>query len=205
MLADKNIREFLWETASDKPVPGGGSVAAMCSSLASALVAMVANLTAGKKKFKDVEDEMKELAAEGEKLVEQFTVFIDRDAAAFSRVMEAFRMPKNTEEEKEKRFRAIQAGLKEAAETPLQLAQKTVRVFDLVEAAIRRGNPSAVTDAAVALMLARTAILSALYNTEINLASIKDESYVTEIKKEIDRLRNTAVEKEKLLLKEVKL
>ncbi|MEC9488519.1 MAG: cyclodeaminase/cyclohydrolase family protein [Halanaerobium sp.] len=205
MLAEKNLQQFLQETASDKPVPGGGSVAALCAALASSLTAMVANLTQGKKKYLAVNDEMEEIAAKSASLAREFTAFIDKDADAFSDVMRAFRLPKGTEEEKVVRKEAVQQALKGAALTPLGLAEKTAEVFALAGVVIEKGNTNAVTDGAVAVMLARTAILAALYNVEINLASINDREFVRDKQEEVARLRNLAVKKEEELLASVQI
>jgi len=205
MLADKNLKEFLEETASNSPVPGGGSVAAVSASFSAALAEMVSNLTIGKKKYQDVEDEMKKLRVELEKYRNKFIEDIDRDADSFGSVMESFKLPKETEEEIKVRKSAIQEGLKEAAKVPLEIAKDAFEMMDLIAEIVDKGNKSAVTDGAVAAMMARTAVLSALYNVKINLASIKDEEFVSKIGKEVQELESKVEVLEKDILSRVKL
>ncbi|WP_105617167.1 cyclodeaminase/cyclohydrolase family protein [Vallitalea okinawensis] len=205
MLADKTVKEFLDETASNNPVPGGGSIAAESGATAAALVEMVANLTIGKKKYVEVEEEMKVAAKLAKKFRETLLEDIDRDAKAFDEVMKAFKMAKETDEEKAVRREAIQEATKEAANVPLEVAKKAYEVMDLAEFVVKKGNKNAVTDGAVAAMLARTAVLSALYNVKINLGSIKDEAYVAQVTKEVEKLEAKAKSQEKEILKSVVL
>jgi formiminotetrahydrofolate cyclodeaminase len=203
MLAEMTIKEFLEKTASNAPVPGGGSVAALSASLSAALAEMVANLTIGKKKYYDVEAEMKELVEKFSELRNNYIEDIDRDANAFNEVMEAFKLPKDTEEQAETRKQAIQDALKKAALVPLEVARNAYNMMNLVEEIVEKGNKNAVTDGLVSVMMARTAVLSALYNVKINLDSIKDEEFVKEIEKEVKELETKAMELEKKILSKV--
>lgn len=203
MLAEMTIKEFLEKTASNAPVPGGGSVAALSASLSAALAEMVANLTIGKKKYYDVEAEMKELVEKFSELRNNYIEDIDRDANAFNKVMEAFKLPKDTEEQAETRKQAIQDALKKAALVPLEVARNAYNMMNLVEEIVEKGNKNAVTDGLVSVMMARTAVLSALYNVKINLGSIKDEEFVKEIEKEVNELETKAIELEKKILSKV--
>lgn len=205
MLQDMNIKDFLERTASSSPVPGGGSVAALSASLSAALTEMVANLTVGKKKYADVEEEMKEIVETCAKYRLKFVDDIDKDSEAFNKVMAAFKLPKETEEEKEVRKQAIQEGLKEAATVPLEVAKDAFKIMDLVIEVVEKGNTNAVTDGAVAAMMARTAVLSALYNVKINLSSIKDEEFVIKVSKEVKELEERVGEKEVQILSKVEL
>ncbi|EOC99980.1 cyclodeaminase/cyclohydrolase family protein [Caldisalinibacter kiritimatiensis] len=205
MLSDMSIKEFLNKTASSSPVPGGGSVAALSASISAALSEMVANLTIGKKKYENVEDEMKELTKSFSQLRDKFMHNIDKDADAFDRVMRAFKLPKDTEEEKKIRKVEIQEAFKEAALVPLDVAKEAFEMMPNILEIIKKGNKNAVTDGAVSAMLARTAVLSALYNVKINLGSIKDEEFVEKVNKEVKELEDKVVEMEKEILKEAKL
>lgn len=205
MLADMTVKEFLEKTASGAPVPGGGSVAALSAGLAAALTEMVANLTVGKKGYETVEAEMKEVLKAGSECREKFIGDMDRDAESFNGVMEAFKMPKDTEEEKEARKAAIQKGSKEATLVPLQVAKDAFRMMEIIEKVVDNGNQNAVTDGAVAAMMARTAVLSALYNVKINLGSIKDEVFVADVAKQMEELESKVGEVEKHILSKVKL
>lgn len=205
MLADKTIKIFLQETASNTPVPGGGSIAALSAGLASALTEMVANLTLGKKNYEDFEEEMKGIVKETSKYRQRFIEDIDRDSDSFNEVMAAFKLPKETEEEIEIRKNSIEAAMKNAALVPLEVAKNALDMMDLVEKVIEKGNKNAVTDGAVAAMMARTAVLSALYNVKINLGSIKDAEFVKKVGKEVSKIEEKILKIEEALLGKVKL
>ena len=204
-LKDLTIEEFAKVTASDAPAPGGGSVAAAAGSLAGALAEMVANLTIGKEKYAEAENEMRELAEKGQAIREKLIADIQRDSSSFNLYMAALRMPKDTEEEKAARREAMQRGLKEAAVVPLSVAETAAEIFPLAEAAVARGNANAVTDGLVSAMMARTAVLSALLNVKINLNSIKDEAFRADMEKQVKGLEKTASEYEAKILKSSEL
>ena len=205
MLADMNVKEFLEKTASNAPVPGGGSVAALSAGVAAALTEMVANLTVGKKGYEDAEEEMKEVIKKGSSYRHQFIEDIDKDSDAFNEVMAAFKLPKETDEDKEARKNAIQAGTKSATLVPLQVAKDAFEMMELIEKVVERGNKNAVTDGAVAAMMARTAVLSALYNVKINLGSIKDAAFVEGVTKEMEELEAKVGVVESQILSKVQL
>ncbi len=205
MLQDMNLKEFLEQTASKAPVPGGGSVAALSASLSISLIEMVANLTLGKKKYEEYEEEMQEIVKIGAKYRAKFVNDIDRDSEAFNGVMACFKMPKGTEEEKNARKKEMQKALKNAALIPLEIAEDAYKLMDLALKVVEDGNKNAVTDGAVAAMMARTAVLSALYNVKINLGSIKDEEFVNEIGEKVKELENNINNKEKEILSKVEL
>lgn len=205
MLADMYLKDFLDKTASNEAVPGGGSVAALSSALAASLTAMVANLTIGKKKYLEVNDEMMEIVEKLELRKNEFVQLIDKDANSFDSVLQAFKMPKETDEEKKLRSESIQIGMKYAAKVPLGVAIETSKLFKSIEYVVVNGNSNAVTDGLVAAMMARTAIKSALYNVKINLSSIKDIEYVEEMTMQVNELDEFADKREKEILLLVKL
>ncbi|MBT8359305.1 MAG: cyclodeaminase/cyclohydrolase family protein [Desulfobacterales bacterium] len=184
-LADLSLKEFMTKTASGSPVPGGGSVAALSACLAASLAEMVANLTIGKKGFEATQQQMKVIAQNAADYRNQLINDIDRDSEAYNEVLSAFRLPKGSEQEENKRKQAIQDAFKNASLVPLGVAKNAFRIIELAEKVIKHGNKNAATDAAVAVMMARTAVLSALYNVKINLSSIKDKDFVEKIKKDI--------------------
>lgn len=200
MLVNLTCVEFLDQLASDEPVPGGGSVAALTGGLAAALTAMVANLTIGKEKFAEVNDQMVQVENTMNQMKIAFTTFVDKDANSFDGVMKAFKLPKATDEEKNARTAAIQAGYKEAIAVPLAVAKAASELFDMIEFVVEKGNQNAVSDGLVAAMCARTAILSALYNVEINLSSVKDLAYVEKLGQEVKQLRHLAIKRESEIL-----
>jgi len=205
MFQELSIKEFLKRTASDSTVPGGGSVAALSAAFAAALTEMAANLTIGKKKYKAVEDEMKALAKEASQYREKLLWDADRDSEAYNQVMAGYSLPKNTDEEKNIRNEAVQKGLKAAASVPLDVAKDAFRIMELAEKAARDGNKNTVTDAAVALMTARSAALSALYNVRTNLKQITDNRFVEEIAAQISGLEDSIERKEKEILSAIEL
>ena len=196
---------MLDKTASSDPVPGGGSIAALSAAVAASLAEMVANLTLGKKGYEAVEEEMKAVAEKMRPLREKLTKDIDRDADSYNTVFSAFKLPKQTEEEKQKRGQAIQNGLKHAASVPMGVAEDAFGILKHVRMVIEKGNQNAITDGAVAAMMARTAVLSALYNVKINLGSIKDEAFVKEMREKVKRLVEETLKEEQEILSLVEL
>ncbi|HJC10955.1 MAG TPA: cyclodeaminase/cyclohydrolase family protein [Candidatus Blautia merdigallinarum] len=199
-MKNMTIQEFAMQTASNEPVPGGGSISALAGSLAAALTEMVAGLTIGKKKYADVEEEMKEAVEPMKAVCAQLLDDIKRDSESFDQYMQALTLPKETEEEKAARTEAMQNGLKAAVEVPLSVAKAACGILPYAETMVVKGNKTAVTDALVATMMARTAVLGAGFNVKINLESIKDQEYVDRIGKEVTELEKQAVEQERKIL-----
>ena len=198
MLVDLTIKGFLAETAGSAPVPGGGSISALNGAIATALTEMVANLTIGKKKYADVEGQMRTIATEAAIIRERLIRDIDRDSEAYDRVFAAFKLP--TEEEKAERSRVIQDATKQAAMVPMEVAEEIASVMETIIYVAHKGNRNAVTDACVAMMTARTCVLGALLNVRINLTSIKDEAFVKRMSEKADFLESEAIRIEKKLL-----
>lgn len=205
MLAQLSCVKFLDQLASNEPVPGGGSVAALSAGISAALAAMVANLTIGKKKYVEVDAEMKDILENMQNMKEAFVSFIDQDANSFDDVMKAFKLPKETDEEKAARAEAIEESYKLAASVPLAVAKSAAEMFPLIEAVVTKGNQNAVTDGMVSAMMCRTAILSALLNVKINLTGIQDATYVEKVTGEIKELEALAIKRETEILALVNL
>jgi len=200
MYAELSIKDYLKQTASAAPVPGGGSVAALSASLAAALAGMVAGLTVGRKGFEAVEQEMKATAAAAADLLNRCVEDIDRDPDAYRQVLAAYRLPKDSAADKAARSLAIQAAMKQAALVPLALAERVQRILELAGDVVQKGNPNAVSDGAVAAMMARSAGLAAISNVRINLTSVKDADFVEKITRKIERLEKELVNREKEIL-----
>ncbi len=200
MFTEMKLNAFLDRIASSDPVPGGGSISALAAASAAGLVEMVANLTAGGKGFEATKTEMKEISRKSAAIREKLSECIDLDSKAYNQVISSFKMPQNTEAEKKTRTSAIQAALKHAAEVPLWVASETLNLIELTEIVLKKGNPNAVTDALVAVMMARTAILGALCNVKINLKSITDTSYVSKLSAQVREMETIVIKKEKYLL-----
>lgn len=195
MLTDLTIKDFLKKTASNSPVPGGGSIAALGGAISASLLEMVANLTIGKKGYEEFEEEMKEISIAVLEYRNRLIADIDKDSNAYDAVMAAYRLPKSNDEERDRRSGAIQEALKNAVLVPLEVAKMGLDLIKLAGNIVRDGNKNAITDGAVAAMMARTALLSALFNVKINLSSIKDEAFVNEIS---DQVRDMEIKIQKL-------
>jgi formiminotetrahydrofolate cyclodeaminase len=204
-LGDLTVKEFLAKTASNAAVPGGGSVAALSAAIAASLLEMVASLTLGKQKYEAVESEMKALAAHAGRYREKLVNAIDQDSDAFTEVLRAYRLPKGTEEEQTQRKAAIQEALKAAASVPLSVAEDALAILEQAGEALEKGTENAVTDGAVAAMMARTAVLSALYNVKINLVSVTDSEFVKETQQRIKGIGEQAEKREKEILSRIDL
>ncbi len=191
MLVDMNLREFVETLGSKAPTPGGGSVAALSGAMTFALVEMVARLTVGKKGYESVNDEMTAAIATAVKLRDELLADVDRDSAAFDQVMAAFKLPKQTDEERAQRTVAIQAAYKAAAQLPLDVARRVVQGCPHIEAVIERGSKSAASDALSAALQANAAIAGALANVKINLDSIQDKEFVARMSDEIASLQTS--------------
>ena len=207
MFIEKSLKEYVANVASGDPTPGGGSVAALAGSLGGALTSMVKNLTVGKKAYEELSDEVKSEilnnAKEIEELTESLNKIVDEDTKAFDEVMKAFKLPKETDEEKAARSQAIQDGYRIALEVPLRSAEKCLRILELQEVFAENGNVNAITDVGVGTLLAYTGLEGALFNVTINLGSIKDEEYKKEISTKVDNILTKGKELKEELLKVV--
>jgi len=203
-LQDLTVKEFLEKTAANEAVPGGGSSSALNAAIASALGEMVANLTIGKKKYADVEERMRELAAEMSAYRSRFVNDIDRDADAYRQVMDAYRLPKESGEEIKVRDEKIQQAMKSASLVPMEVAETALEMLMLLAEMMEKGNSNAVTDGLVGAMTCRTAIMGALFNVRTNLGGIADDAFVGLMTKKSDRIEREALIKEEELIRRVK-
>lgn len=191
---------FLDELASNSPAPGGGSVAALSGALGAALSSMVCNLTRGKQGYESVQDEIRGIYEKSENLRKDLTDLIDKDTEAFTEVMKALKLPKDTEEQKDLRRDAMQAAFKHAAEIPLETARKCTQILDVARIVAEKGNKNSVSDAAVSALMAQTGLQAAILNVRINLTSIKDTEYVHTVSTELHELLQSAMEKSSEIL-----
>lgn len=187
-LFDKSLSEILRESASSAPTPGGGSVSGIAAAFAAAMAAMVGNLTIGKKKYKEVEAEVTVLRDKALDLMSTFEALVEEDISQFAKFMEAYRLPKDTQEEKQKREQVLQQALKGATETPLKVARACVELLDLVCKLAPIGNTMAISDAGVAAYLAEAGLRAVLLNVDINVPMIKDQDFVAQARKEKEGL-----------------
>jgi len=207
MLKDLFLEKFVQEVASDSPAPGGGSVAALAGAQSAGLLSMYCNLSQNRDKLGDIVDFLQESGEEARNLMTRLLEAIDEDTAAFNRVMEAFRLPKDSEEDKARRKEAIQEATKKAAEIPLQTARSSFRVLSLVNETAGKGNPMAITDLGVANLQAYAGITGACYNVRINLGTIKDRKLVEDFDREVDEIlkkgQHMFEENKKIIEKEI--
>ncbi|MDZ4756925.1 MAG: glutamate formimidoyltransferase [Bacteroidota bacterium] len=176
-LIKLNLREFANETASESTAPGGGSIAAYCGALGVSLGTMVANLSAGKRGWEEQTLYFSEYAAKGQTIKDQLLYMVDEDTNAFTKIMDAFALPKSNDEEKAARTEAIQNATKYAVEIPLQVMKLAHESLDLMKAMTEKGSPSSITDAAVGALCIRTAVEGAHLNVRINASGLKDKVY----------------------------
>ena len=199
-ITQLTVSDFCYDTALAETPQGGGSLSALAGALGASLCDMVARLTLRKKGYEHAAEEMTDISNSAKELYEKLIKLVDLDCMAFDEYTKARKLPKDTDEQKRERLAAMQKALMGAAEVPLETARTALKALHLADAVVARGNPNAVTDGLVAAMLARTAVLGAVYNVEINLSSIKDEQYVNNMKAELDSLRREAVELESRIL-----
>ncbi len=190
MMEDMGIKEFLDELSSGSPTPGGGAASALVGSIAASLSSMVANLTVGKKKYLEYENEMKEIVIRAKDLRNQLLKLMDDDVEVFNRIMDAYKLPKNTNEEISIRKAKIEEASKKACEVPLTTAKLCLDVIKLANIVVEKGNKNAVSDGACSAYFADAAINGALMNVKINLKNISDENFKLKMNEEIEYLKN---------------
>jgi methenyltetrahydrofolate cyclohydrolase len=177
LLVDLSLSHFAAKVGSSEPAPGGGSVTAYGGALAAALAEMVAGLTVGRERYASSQETMAEVLAQAGRLRGQLLALVDADTAAYSQVMAAYGLPKETPEQKVERGAAIQEGLKHAVDIPLATAEACVQVLHLAAVAAQFGNQNAASDAAVAALFAHAALQGAIRNVRINLDGIRDAEF----------------------------
>lgn len=202
-LVDMTVTGFADETASESPAPGGGSISAYMGALGAALGTMVANLSAHKAGWDDRWEEFSDYAVRGREIMTKLMALVDEDTEAFNRIMAVFAMPKGTPEEKAARSAALQEATLYATEVPLRTMRESVKVFDIVEAMARQGNPASVSDAGVGALAARAAVLGAYLNVRINAAGLKDREQADRLLKEAADIAATAIKRETEVLEAV--
>jgi glutamate formiminotransferase / formiminotetrahydrofolate cyclodeaminase len=193
----ENKPSFIEELAAPTPTPGGGSAAAYAGAMGAGLVAMVAGLTIGKKKYADVEAEMQAVRVVAENLRKELTQAVDDDASAFEALMGTFKLPRETDEEKTARNAAIISATMNAAHIPLHVAEHVIKVMELALKCARKGNVNAISDSMSGFALARAALTAAGYNVRINVNSLEDRSVGERMLDELKDLESKADELEK--------
>jgi len=201
---EKPLRDFIKDTSSRTPTPGGGSVAALVGALGSSLLAMVANFTLNNEKFQSVESEVKKLLSEIDHYTSRFCELIEEDISAYREFSHALSLPKTTPQEKEVRRKTLQLTLKKAAQVPLITCECCLKILNIASRLAVIGNPNLISDVGVGALLAQASLESAVLNVEINLSSIKDLEFVEEKRKAVQDILNQGRRIRDQLLDEVK-
>ena len=187
-LDQLSVREFITELSSGNPTPGGGSVAALCGALGAALSAMVASLTVEREKYEQTWKSMEEVKKEAANLSARFLELMQEDSDTYQKVMEAFELPRETDDQQASRQAAIEEAMKKAATVPLETLRASERLIRAARKAVQGGNPNAITDAGAAVQLANATAVVASYNVQINISRIKDQAFVAKCEKEVTEI-----------------
>ena len=188
MTEEKKICEYLEVLSSKAPVPGGGGASALAGALGNALGQMVVNLTVGKKKYAEVEEEMQEYLEHLKNMQQEFLHLSDRDAEVFAPLAECYRLPSATPEEKEHRETVMEEKLLDASMVPVEIMEKSLELLEILDVLADKGSRMAVSDVGVAVQFTRTALLGAVMNVYINTKSIKNREKAEEINQKAKRM-----------------
>lgn len=200
-LLDMNLTGFADETASESPAPGGGSISAYVGALGISLATMVANLSSHKRGWDKKWEKYSKWAEKGQILKDKLLQLVDEDTRSFNAIIDAFRLPKESETDKAERKAAIQAATKKAIEVPFEIMKLSLDSFEVIQAMAEDGNPNSVTDAGVGALCARTAVHGAFLNVKINTGSLDDKVFVKSVLKEGQQMIKEANKLEKEILK----
>jgi glutamate formiminotransferase/formiminotetrahydrofolate cyclodeaminase len=203
-LIDLSLTKFAIETAADSPAPGGGSISAYVGALGAALGTMVANLSSHKRGWDDKWEYFSDWAEKGKKYYNELLFLVDEDTKSFNGIMEAFKLPKNTEEEKEERKNAIENATRYAIEIPLKAMETAYNSMEVMECMVKEGMESSLSDAAVGMLCARTAVEGAYLNVQINMKGFKDAAFIESTSKKAIDIHEKAIALEKSTLDFVK-
>ena len=203
-LIGMTCKGFANETASESPAPGGGSVSAYIGALGVSLATMVANLSSHKADWDDRWEEFSEWAEKGQQIKDELLYLVDEDTRAFNRIMDAFGIPKGTDEERSERTAAIQEATKYAIEVPFLTMKRAYESMEIIKAMAESGNPNSVSDAGVGALCARSAVIGAYVNMQINASGLKDQAYLTSLMKEAKEIVEKTKAKEEKILEIVK-
>lgn len=203
-LIDMSLSAFVWETSSESPAPGGGSISAALGAMGAALGVMVANLSSHKRGWDTRWEEFAAWAEQGVQIQKRLLELVDEDTNAYNAILMAFEMAKGNDEEKAARAAAVEEATKQASLVPLTVMQEAVKTFELLSEMIKKGNPNSVTDAAVGVLATRACIRGAFLNVQVNVKGLKDRVFVEDLLtrgREIERL--AAASEEELIRKTV--
>jgi len=200
MDTKKSLQKYLEELSSNSPTPGGGNVAALCGALSASLGTMVCNLTIGKKKYLDVETEMNEMKVKLNVYVDKFISLAKYDNEAFDRVIDAFKLPKETDEQKKLRIEAIEKSTLEAASVPADVIKNCREIIPFLETISKKGNQNSLSDAGVAVAVIAAASEGAFLNVLINYSSLSEKQKASGLLMQAENLNNEVKEEAKYVL-----
>lgn len=187
-LAELTLTDFNDKLAADSSTPGGGSAAALAGAMSAALCAMIARLTLSRSKYEKAWQEMEQVLSGADDLMQRLLALVDKDTEAYSGVVAALRMPKESDGQKARRQEALEQAYKQAALVPMETLRTVAGLVTLLEKALEKGNPNCVTDAGVSAQLLRASAVGAAYNVRINLLSIGDKAFSAKLKREAEEL-----------------
>jgi glutamate formiminotransferase/formiminotetrahydrofolate cyclodeaminase len=199
-LVDMTVKDFTFETASESPAPGGGSISAVMGAMGAALGTMVANLSSHKRGWDDRWEEFSDWAEKGKYYQEALLKTVDEDTDAFNQIMDAFGLPKKTDEDKKARHEAIQAATKNAIEVPFKVMTLCYESMEVMKAMAETGNPNSVSDAGVGAIAALAGVKGAFLNVKINAGGLDDKAWVEDIIAKGEELKEKAVALQKKIL-----
>lgn len=200
-LADLSLASFVGATSSESPAPGGGSVSAAMGAMGAALGTMVANLSSHKRGWDDRWEEFASWAERGMQMQKRLLQLVDEDTDAYNAILDAFGMPKGSEEEKAARSAAVEEATKQASLVPLEVMKEAYRVFELLAEMIREGNPNSITDAAVGVLATRACIRGAFLNVQVNVKGLKDRLLAEDLLIRGGEIVSVAAESEEELIR----
>jgi len=204
-LTSLSLRDFVDETASESPAPGGGTISACMGSFGAALAAMVANLSAHKRGWDDRWEEFSEWAEKAKEIQNELLFLAEEDTLAFKKLMEAYSLPKSTEAETIARDQAICKATIYCIDIPFRVMKTAFSGFDIIDEMVEKGNPGSLSDAAVGALALRSSVLGAWLNISINISNLRDKKEVEEIQKEGEDIVQKAMERENAILMKLKM
>ncbi len=202
-MTDQNRYEFIKALSSKAPVPGGGGASAYVGALGIALGSMVGNLTLGKKRYQDVQEDIAWLLDKSEELIGKFTYLVEKDAEAFFPLSQAYGLPQNTEEEKLAKETALQHALIAATEIPLEIARYCLKAIELHEEYVKKGARIAISDVGVGVIFCKAALQGAKLNVLINTKIMKDQELKSKIENELNHIERIGLKKADQIYQEV--
>jgi glutamate formiminotransferase/formiminotetrahydrofolate cyclodeaminase len=202
-LLEMDLKAFALETASESPAPGGGSIAAYAGALGASLATMVANLSAHKRGWDDRWKEFSDIAVQGLQKQTQLLALVDADTAAFNGIMDAYGLPKDSDEQKKERIQAIQDATRHAIEVPMEVARISLSSMEVAEKMAEFGNPNSITDAGVGAMAIRVGVMGAILNARVNLRDLSDDEYVKVTRDACDAMWDEVISREAAVLNQV--